>query len=78
MTFCYCSSFKEEVIKAIEDLRQELGNAGISLDDTEVPILSSCLLLRAEWHFEGDRKCVSELWEWLCCILLQFPFCPIL
>ena len=63
MTFCYCSSFKEEVIKAIEDLRQELGNAGISLDDTEVPILSSCLLLRAEWHFEGDTPDIKALFR---------------
>ena len=39
VTLCYCSSFKEEVVKAInqaiEDLRQELDNAGISLDYTE-------------------------------------------
>lgn len=39
VTLSYCSSFKEEVVqainKAIQDLRQELGNVGISLDYTE-------------------------------------------
>ena len=39
VTISYCSSFKEEVVqtinKAIQDLRQELGSAGISLDYIE-------------------------------------------
>ena len=39
VTLSYCSSFKEEVVKAInkarQDLRKELGSAGISLEYIE-------------------------------------------